>query len=157
MRSYLSGERLNSMTVFSLAFPNIYQNVWILTYQYFMWSIRTSIRDVVKSQKLHFKRFVTAGLLSSFFCKSKCIEDVGCSIILTLCCSPPGWNLGCDIGLAGVTGASLTFFFGLAPEFGVVAAPEIHQRILTFKTGDLTWETLCTRPPLNTKKIGPTP
>ena len=112
---------------------NIHQNVWILTYQYFMWSIRTSIREVVKSQKLHFKRFVTAGLLSSFFCKSKCIEDVGCSIILTLCCSPPGWNLGCDIGLAGVTGASLTFFFGLAPEFGVVAAPEIHQRILTFK------------------------
>jgi hypothetical protein len=35
-------------------------------------------------------------------------------------------NLGWDIGLDGVTAASLTFFFGLAPDFGV--ASEIHQK-----------------------------
>ena len=91
--------------------------------------MRTLIRVAVKSHKLHFiPEFALAALLSSFFCKSKCIEDVGCSKIRTLCCSPPGLNLGCDIGLDGVTAASLTFFFGLAPDFGV--ASEIHKKIL---------------------------
>ena len=89
--------------------------------------MRTLIRVAVKSHKLHFiPEFALAALLSSFFCKSKCIEDVGCSKIRTLCCSPPGLNLGWDIGLDGVTAASLTFFFGLAPDFGV--ASEIHQK-----------------------------
>ena len=89
--------------------------------------MRTLIRVAVKSHKLHFiPEFALAALLSSFFCKSKCMEDVGCSKIRTLCCSPPGLNLGCDIGLDGVTAASLTFFFGLAPDFGV--ASEIHKK-----------------------------
>ena len=112
--------------------------------------MRTLIRVAVKSHKLHFiPEFALAALLSSFFCKSKCMEDVGCSKIRTLCCSPPGLNLGCDIGLDGVTAASLTFFFGLAPDFGV--ASEI-RKIILWPWHRYSWNF---RPPKLDRKISP--